>query len=86
MSNPIIRLNAALEGPYTVERELGEGGMAQVYLAEDQKHRQGPQAGTRSRRRSGAFPGRDQDRGQPPAFPHLRRHELVELIAEGMPV
>ncbi len=28
MSNPITRLNAALEGRYRVERELGEGGMA----------------------------------------------------------
>ena len=28
MSDAITRLNAALEGRYTVERELGEGGMA----------------------------------------------------------
>ncbi len=28
MSDPITRLNAALEGRYAVERELGEGGMA----------------------------------------------------------
>ena len=28
MSDPIIRLNAALEGRYRVERELGEGLMA----------------------------------------------------------
>jgi hypothetical protein len=31
-------LNAALEGRYHVERELGEGGMARVFLAEDLKH------------------------------------------------
>ncbi len=38
MSDPITRLNAALEGRYGIERELGEGGMATVYLAEDIKH------------------------------------------------
>ncbi|MCH7935241.1 MAG: serine/threonine protein kinase [Gemmatimonadetes bacterium] len=36
--DPITRLNAALEGRYSIERELGEGGMANVYLAEDLKH------------------------------------------------
>ena len=38
MSDPVARLNAALEGRYTIERELGEGGMATVYLAKDLKH------------------------------------------------
>ena len=38
MSDPIIRLNTALEGRYRVESELGEGGMARVYLANDVKH------------------------------------------------
>ncbi|MGH7583062.1 MAG: hypothetical protein ACREL5_07555 [Gemmatimonadales bacterium] len=32
------RLAAALEGRYTIDRELGAGGMATVYLAEDLKH------------------------------------------------
>ncbi len=38
MSDPITRLNAALEGRYAIERELGGDGMATRYLVEDIKH------------------------------------------------
>jgi len=38
VSDHLERLKAALADRYTIERELGRGGMAVVYLAEDVKH------------------------------------------------
>ncbi len=38
MSDQLQRLKAALAGHYTIERELGAGGLATVYLANDIKH------------------------------------------------
>ena len=38
MTETSKRLQAALANRYTIERELGRGGMAIVYLAQDAKH------------------------------------------------
>jgi len=38
MSDVLDRLKTALADRYTIEREIGSGGMATVYLAEDLKH------------------------------------------------
>ncbi len=39
MTNELDRLKAALADKYAIDRELGRGGMATVYLAEDLKHK-----------------------------------------------
>ncbi len=38
LSDELERLQTALAGKYEIERELGQGGMAIVYLAQDVKH------------------------------------------------
>jgi len=38
MTEPVSRLQDALAARYRIEREIGQGGMATVYLAEDLKH------------------------------------------------
>ena len=39
MTDELDRIKAALADKYAIERELGRGGMATVYLAEDLKHK-----------------------------------------------
>src|SRR2546430_8731260 len=38
MAELLARLRDALAGRYAIDRELGHGGMATVYLAQDLKH------------------------------------------------
>ena len=57
MSDPVARLNSALEGRYAIERELGEGGIVSVSGRRPIKRREadilGPSAQTRARRGTG---------------------------------
>src|SRR5437879_12941070 len=39
MTDLLVRLQTALAERYAIERELGQGGMAVVFLARDLKHR-----------------------------------------------
>lgn len=38
MNPSLERLRSAVANSYTIDRELGSGGMATVYLAQDGKH------------------------------------------------
>jgi serine/threonine protein kinase len=38
VSDPLDRLRRAIADRYAIEREIGSGGMATVYLAQDVKH------------------------------------------------
>ena len=38
VADPLSRLTAALADRYRIQRELGQGGMATVYLAQDLRH------------------------------------------------
>ena len=77
MPDPLAPLREALQGRYAIERELGRGGMATVYLAQRSPARpagraQGAPPRARRHARPRALPPRDQARraAAAPAHPH----------------
>ena len=48
--DPVTRLNSALSGRYRIKREIGEGGMATVYLATMSRIASGRSVSSRLRR------------------------------------
>ncbi len=71
--NPLERLRAALADRYVVERELGQDGIAMVFLAED---------GKRKRRAPGVWPSLSSDS----RFDTMNRDVLpgAELVEQGL--
>ena len=75
MTEAASHLSAALADRYRIERELGQGGMATVYLAEDLKHKRKValkvlQARARRRARRRALRAGDQDHRDAAASAH----------------
>jgi serine/threonine protein kinase len=80
LTETVERLQAALADPYAIERELGRGGMATVYLAGDLKH--GRQVALKVLKPELAATlgaqrfGRDPGHRQPAARPHPAARRL----------
>ncbi|MDH3290995.1 MAG: hypothetical protein OEO20_07515 [Gemmatimonadota bacterium] len=80
MPDVLTGLEEGLRSRYAIERQLGEGGMAVVYLAKDERHDRHValkvlQAAALPRDRRRAVPARDQNRCglDPPPHPAALR-------------
>src|SRR5947209_3173132 len=86
MADLLERVRASLAGRYTIERELGRGGMATVYRARSQarppRRAQGaaPRARRRPRRRS--VPAREAKAGPLASGKHSNATMVVRFIGD----
>ena len=93
-ADQLERLRAALAPRYRVLNEVGRGGMASVYLAEDTQARsaggrEGPAARAGRGARAGALSAGDSDRRRPrppahPSAPRLRRSRRCPLLCDAV--
>ena len=82
MSDPRIRLSAALAGRYELDRELGHGGMATVWLARDLRH--GRQVALKVLRPElGAVIGADRFLAEIRTTAHLQHPHILPLFDSG---
>jgi eukaryotic-like serine/threonine-protein kinase len=75
-------LRAVLKGRYTLNRKLGEGGMATVYLAEDCRHQRPVALKVLNRERSAAF-GAERFEREIKLLAHLRHPFILPLHDSG---
>ena len=82
MSDPRTRLSAALVGRYELDRELGHGGMATVWLARDLRH--GRQVALKVLRPElGAVIGADRFLAEIRTTAHLQHPHILPLFDSG---
>ena len=82
MSDPRTRLSAALVGRYELDRELGHGGMATVWLARDLRH--GRQVALKMLRPElGAVIGADRFLAEIRTTAHLQHPHILPLFDSG---
>ena len=78
LTSPVERLTQALADRYTIERELGAGGMATVYLAHDIRHDPLNRCSGNTARKKGAGRSQTRERG--------RSDEEIRALRAGLSV